>query len=455
MTEPFRLTSACVSASHQGMKRRGFLRAASLTAPGVVLGDLLARQAQAERPRARARSVLVVYAGGGISHHDAFDPKPEAPPEVRGEFSTIQTALSGVAFSEHLPLLARDLDQFALIRSLHHTQTDHGVSAYLMLRGYAQPDPSFDRPENQLRANPNIGSHVARLIGPRNGLPAYICVPGLSYLATVNYYTAGWMGRAFDPFLLKSDPNSNTFEISRLALSPVVSEDRLAGRRALLGTLANEAQFSGKTVANVDVQYARAFAALAMESTRRAFDIARESEALRNAYGRTRIGQSCLVARRLIEAGVPFVTVDDDVWDHHGAIFPALKQRLPEIDTAFSTLLRDLRDRGLLNTTLVLLLTDFGRTPTINKGAGRDHWPGVFSILAAGAGVRGGQVIGSSDRVGAAPHERPTTPQDVAATLYQALGVEPFQEYASIDGRLFQMLDRGEVIRELLQASPG
>ncbi len=450
MTEPFRLTAAFVSARGQIMRRRGFLSAASLAVPGVFLGDLIARQAQADRPRARARSVLVIYAGGGISHHDAFDPKPEAPSEVRGEFSTIQTALPGIAFSEHLPRLARDLDQFTLLRSVHHTQTDHGVSAYLMLRGYAQPDPSFDRPENQLRANPNIGSHVARLIGPRNGLPAYICVPGLSYLATVNYYTAGWMGRPYDPFLLKSDPNSTSFEVSRLALSPVVSDDRLAARRALLGTLTNERQFSGRTVAGMDVQYSRAFAALAMETTRRAFDAAREPEALRDAYGRTRIGQSCLVARRLIEAGVPFVTVDDDVWDHHGAIFPALKQRLPELDAAFSSLLRDLHVRELLNTTLVLLLTDFGRTPTINKGAGRDHWPGVFSVLAAGAGIGGGHVIGSSDRLGATPHERAITPQDIAATLYEFLGLDPFQEYASIDGRVFRMLDRGEAIRELL-----
>jgi uncharacterized protein (DUF1501 family) len=266
----------------------------------------------------------------------------------------------------------------------------------------------------------------------------------------VNYYTAGWMGRAYDPFLLKSDPSAKTFEVSRLALAPLVSDDRLAARRRLLASLANEREFSGRAVAGVDVQYLRAFEALARESTRQAFDVAREPDALRDAYGRTRIGQSCLVARRLIEAGVPFVTVDDDVWDHHGAIFPGLRQRLPELDAAFFSLLRDLHDRGLLDTTLVLLLTDFGRTPTINKGAGRDHWPGVFSILAAGAGIRGGQVIGSSDRLGATPHERAITPQDIAATLYEHLGLEPFQEYASIDGRVFRMLDRGEAIRELL-----
>jgi len=444
--------------THQGRRphrltlcsRRRWLVGASLGFPGFFLGELLARRAAAGHIASRARSVLVVYAGGGISHHDGFDPKPEAPAEVRGEFGTIATALPGVAFSEYLPALARDVTSFALIRSLTHTQSDHGVSAYLMLRGSPQPDPSFDRPENQLRANPNIGSHVARLIGPRRGLPAYICVPGLSYLATVGYYTAGWMGRRFDPFLLKSDPNSQAFDVSRLALAPAVADERLAARRSLLGKLADERRIADGKTAAIEVQYGRAFEALTTESTRRAFDIDRESAALRDAYGRTRTGQSCLVARRLIEAGVPFVTVDDDIWDHHGGIFPALRLRLPELDAAFSSLLRDLADRGLLESTLVLLLTDFGRTPTINKGAGRDHWPGVFSVVAAGAGIAAGQVIGSSDRLGAAPHERPITPQDVAATLYHLLGLDPFQTYRSVDGRPFHVLDCGEPIRELL-----
>lgn len=439
-----------VGTGRRALSRRSLLQSAALGLPGIALSTLAARGLIAGQTAPRARSVLVVYAGGGISHHDAFDPKPEAPAEVRGEFTAISTALPGVQFTEFLPALSRDMHRFALIRSVHHTQTDHGVSAYLMLRGYSQPDPSFDRPENQLRANPNIGSHVARLVGSRNGLPAYICVPGLSYLATVNYYTAGWMGRAYDPFLLKSDPNLNTFAVSQLSLAPVVTDERLTARRSLLWELGRDRQLTGPVISAADVQYARAFEALTTESTRRVFDVAREPEAVRDAYGRTRIGQSCLVARRLIEAGAPFVTVDDDVWDHHGTIFPSLRQRLPELDAAISSLLCDLAERGLLDSTLVLLLTDFGRTPTINKGAGRDHWPGVFSIVAAGAGIPGGQVIGSSDRLGAAPHERPVTPQDVAATLYRFLGLDPHQEYKSVDGRQSLMLDRGEPLRELM-----
>ncbi|MBI3866091.1 MAG: DUF1501 domain-containing protein [Planctomycetia bacterium] len=447
------IPSAVVGTGRSAWSRRGLLKSAALGLPGLALSELAARCSRAGQTAPRARSVLVVYAGGGISHHDAFDPKPEAPVEVRGEFQATPTAVPGVQFTDLLPALARDLHRFSLIRSVYHTQTDHGVSAYLMLRGYSQPDPSFDRPENQLRANPNMGSHVARLVGTRNGLPAYICVPGLSYLATVNYYTAGWMGRAYDPFLLKSDPNLDTFAVSRLSLEPVVSDERQTMRRLLLTELGRDRHLTGPAISSVDVQYRRAFEALMTETTRRVFDVAREPASIRDAYGRTRIGQSCLVARRLIEAGVPFVTVDDDVWDHHGTIFPALRQRLPELDAAFSTLLGDLSARGLLDSTLVLLLTDFGRTPTINKGAGRDHWPGVFSILAAGAGIPGGQVIGSSDRLGAAPHERPVTPQDVAATLYHLLGLDAHQEYKGVDGRAHLMLDRGEPLPELLGSS--
>jgi hypothetical protein len=444
------LPSVAIRAGGFGWSRRGLLRGIAVGVPGFMFSNLGSVRAAADAVPAKARSVLVVYAGGGISHHDAFDPKPDAPAEVRGEFNTTATALPGVAFTEHLPALSRDLHRFSLLRSLHHTQSDHGVSAYLMLRGYPQPDPSFDRPENQLRAHPNIGSHVSRLVGSHNALPAYICVPGLSYLATVGYYTAGWMGRPYDPFLLKADPNAVKFEVSRLGLTPLVPDQRLSARRSLLNTISGSQRLTSRTVFAADVQQSRAFDALACESTRCVFDISRETPALRDGYGRTRLGQSCLVARRLIEAGVPFVTVDDDVWDHHGTIFPALRQRLPELDAAFSSLVRDLDERGLLETTLVLLLTDFGRTPTINKSAGRDHWPGVFSVLAAGAGIAGGQVIGSSDRLGAAPHERPITPQDMVATLYRLLGLDPFQEYRTVDGRLSRMLDAGQPIAELL-----
>jgi hypothetical protein len=432
--------------------RRAFLRAGTLGAFGLSLAQYLGlRQSQGAAP-ARAQSVLLLYAMGGISHHDSFDPKPEAPAEVRGEFRAIPTRLPGVHFTEHLPRLARMADQFALLRAVQHQERDHGVGAYYMLRGYPQPDPSLDRPENQKRANPTIGAQVARLVGSPNGLPPYVCVPGLSYLAQIEYYTAGWMGRAYDPLVLRADPNQPTFGVPGLMPAVEVSVARLQERMSLSQALNGPCRsFEASPAARgLGAHYERAYQVLSSGRTRRAFDIGAEPDRVREAYGRTRLGQSCLLARRLVEAGVPFVTVDDDGWDHHAQVFPGLRQRLPELDRCLAVLLEDLRERGLLQTTLVALLTDFGRTPQINKDAGRDHWPGVFSVLFAGAGVRGGQVLGASDKHGAEPREGRVSPKDLAATLYHLLGIDPFQDYRSVDGRPFQVLDGGEVLRELM-----
>jgi hypothetical protein len=389
---------------------------------------------------------------GGISHHDSFDPKPGAPAEVRGEFATIPTKVPGVRFSDQVPLLAGALKRYALIRSVQHRETDHGVGAYYMLRGYTQPDPSFDRPENQLRAHPTLGAHVARLKGSGNGLPPYLVVPGLSYLAQIGYYTAGWMGRGHDPFVLRSDPNLPGFAVRGLTEAEDVSPARVRRRFALARMVDAQCRLFEASAAarGMSTHYDKAYRILSTDRARRAFDLAAEPDRVRQTYGRTRLGQSCLLARRLVEAGVPFVTVDDDGWDHHAQVFPGLRQRLPDLDRCLTTLLTDLDERGLLATTLVTLLTDFGRTPVINKSAGRDHWPGVFSVLFAGAGIRGGQVIGASDKVGGQPAQRRVTPKDLAATIYHLLGIDPFQEYRATDGRPLRVLDEGQVISELL-----
>lgn len=439
-------------ASHGGrITRRSCLMSGALGALGLSLADVFRmRRAQAHTVEPRASSVILIYAMGGISHHDTFDPKPDAPVEVRGEFRPIATRLPSVFFSDHVPLLAQCADRFALIRSVHHNQTCHGVGAYYMLRGYTQPDPTFDRPENQYRANPTIGSQVARLFGFRNGLPPYICVPGLSYLATIDYYTAGWLGRAYDPYVTKSDPSRPDFNVSGLALESQILPDRLEDRFNLLSQLDGlNPPGDPQTVQSVTVHYEKAHSLLTSNNARRAFDVAAESDRTRDAYGRSRLGQSCLIARRLVEAGVPFVTVDDDGWDHHGGIFPGLRQRLPELDQGLAAMLRDLAERGLLEKTLVVLLTDFGRTPKINAGAGRDHWPRVFSVLVAGAGIPGGQVIGASDRIGGDLIRAAVSPKDLAATFYHFLGIDPFQEYKTADGRPMRILDEGRVVRGL------
>jgi uncharacterized protein (DUF1501 family) len=433
------------------MNRRAFLKMGTLGALGLSLSQYVGlRQAQAATT-ARAKSVLLIYTMGGISHHDSFDPKPEAPAEIRGEFLTIPTKVPGVRFTDQVPLLARGADRFALIRSVEHGERDHGVGAYYMLRGYSQPDPTFDRPENQLRAHPTMGAHVARLMGSRNGLPPYMCVPALSYLAQINYYTAGWMGRVYDPYLLKSDPNAADFAVSGLVPPLDLTTSRMRNRISLTQAIDSQCRtFEASAAAqNLSGHRERAYAMVSAGTARRAFNLAAEPDRIRNAYGRTRLGQSCLLARRLVEAGMPFVTVDDDGWDHHANVFPGLRERLPDLDRSLSTLLRDLNERGLLDTTLVILLTDFGRTPRINANAGRDHWPGVFSVLFAGAGIRGGQVIGASDRIGAEPTRRRITPKDLAATIYHLLGIDPFQEYTTRDGRALMMLDRGDVLPEL------
>ncbi|MBI1914919.1 MAG: DUF1501 domain-containing protein [Planctomycetes bacterium] len=461
-----RSSTGCPGYRQAALSRRAFLTAGALGGIGLSLSHYLALRAAAPltlpsppggegRVRggpARAKSVLLLYTMGGISHHDSFDPKPDAPAEIRGEFRTIPTCVPGIRFSEYVPRLARMLDQFALIRSVQHNQTDHGVGAYYMLRGYPQPDPSLDRPENQKRANPTIGAHVARLLGSPNGLPPYVCVPGLSYLAQIDYYTAGWMGRAYDPFVLRSDPSLPTFGVPGLTPLADVSPTRLDDRVSLARAIDRHCRLldASPGAKGLGTHYERAFQVLSASRTRRAFDIAGEPDRVRDRYGRTRLGQGCLLGRRLVEAEVPFVTVDDDGWDHHAQVFPGLKQRLPELDRCLTALLDDLRQRGLLQTTLVAVLTDFGRTPVINKSAGRDHWPGVFSVLFAGAGIRGGQVLGASDKIGAEPREGRVSPKDLAATLYHFLGINPFQEYRSLEGRPHKVLDEGRVIPQLV-----
>ncbi|HMC64066.1 MAG TPA: DUF1501 domain-containing protein [Gemmataceae bacterium] len=444
--------TGCASYFQARLHRRAFLQASTLGALGLSLSDYLGMQQAQGATTARAKSIILIYTMGGISHHDSFDPKPDAPAEIRGEFKTIPTKLPSIRFSDMIPRLAKAIDKYALIRSVQHNQMDHGVGAYYMLRGYTQPDPSLDRPENQLRANPCIGAHVARLLGSSNGLPPYMVVPGLSYLAQIGYYTAGWMGRAYDPFVLRSDANLPDFKVTGLTEPADVPPPRMRQRISLYQAVDRQCRLfeASPAARGMSTNYHKAYSILSSDKARRAFDLNSEPDRVREAYGRSRLGQGCLLGRRLVEAGVPFVTVDDDAWDHHANVFPGLRQRLPELDRCLPALLTDLEERGLLKTTLVALLTDFGRTPVINKSAGRDHWPGVFSVLFAGAGISGGQVIGASDKIGGLPAERRITPKDTSATIYNLLGIDPFQDYYTTDGRPMKVLDAGEVIHELV-----
>ena len=437
---------------HQArMSRRAFLEVGTLSAFGLSLSQYLALASAARAAPARAKSVLIIYTMGGISHHDSFDPKPAAPAEIRGEFSTIATRLPGIRFSEFVPRLAGMADRFALIRSVHHQEGDHGVAGYYLLRGYPHAESGLDLMQKK-RAHPTTGAHSARLLGSRNGLPPYIVVPGTTHNALMDHFTAGWMGRAYDPFILRSDPNQPSFEVPGLSPRIEIPAQRLEQRIGLSREIDRQCRLleSSASANSMGQNHERAFQVLSAGRTREAFDIHREPDRLRDAYGRTRLGQSCLLARRLVEAEVPFITVDDDGWDHHSQVFQGLRQRLPELDRCLPVLLNDLQERGLLETTLVMLLTDFGRTPRVNQAAGRDHWPGVFSVILAGAGIRSGQVIGASDPIGAEPSEAPVGPKDLAATLYHLLGINPFQEYQSRDGRPFRVLDSGQIVGQLV-----
>ncbi len=451
MGEGYDLRAGC--AEYHRVSRRGMLRAGTLGVLGFSLPDLFrAQQAQASgpgQPRSfgRAKRVIVLWMQGGVSHHDTFDPKPAAPSEVRGEFKPIGTRLPGVQFTEYVPRLAQVADRFALIRSVTHPDPSHDGADYLVLKGF-RAQAGF--------THPDVGSVLLHERRPEGDLPPYVLVPGNTWSSGRgwNRFQAGYLRASTNPWHMGADPADAGFRVPDIALQPMLTDQRLDRRRSLLGDVDRQirALDAAATAAVPDPLYYRAFNILTAPQVRRAFDIASESSASRDEYGRTRLGQRCLMARRLVEAGATFVVVDDDSWDHHGTIFPTLKSndRLPQLDRAFSTLLLDLERRGMLDDTLVVYLTEFGRTPKINEGAGRDHWPGAFSIFFAGAGVRAGQVIGSSDEIGAYPAERPIRPQDVLATLFHLVGVDPDGYVPANLGRPMPITNGGVIIPELV-----
>jgi hypothetical protein len=398
------------------VSRRDFLRAGTLAAMGLGLGSHLHAASAAKPAAARCESVVLLWMQGGVSHLDTFDPKPHAPAEVRGEFRAIPTCVAGIQLCEHLPRMARIADKIAFIRSMHHPEGAHERGMSYMLSGF-NPTPAVN--------HPSLGSVVMKELGPRRGMPPYVTLPGTSFAAALGYLGPGYLEPSHEPLALAVDPVSNRVRVRDLDLPHESTAERADA------TTATRAQ-------------ARAIPGGVL-------DLSRESNAARAAYGRGSFGQKCLLARRLIEAGSRFVTVDDDGWDHHFRGFEALEKRLPPFDQAVATLISDLDDRGLLDKTLVVFLTEFGRTPRINREGGRDHHPGVFSVFLAGGGVRGGQVIGASDARGELPASHPITPEDLVRTLYAQLGIAPCKQYAQTAlGRPMPVLEGGELIRGLV-----
>jgi hypothetical protein len=397
------------------------------------------------------RSCILVFFYGGPSHLDTLDPKPDAPAEIRGEYRSIASAVPGVRVCEHLPRLARVLDRTALVRGLHHPMRNHNSAAAETLTGRTPAGGDQELLMDDPRGMPTLGSAVAYALGSRAGLLPYVALPYTLYnVVQLPGQTPGLLGSAHDRFQVEHDPSSPDFGIAALD-----GTGDLAGRAALLRGL-DGAPLVGPS-ARARINRDRALDLLASPQIRRLFDVAKEPARLRDRYGRHRLGQSLLLARRLVEGGVNFVAVFDgqrngqDVnWDSHEKLFSRHRELIPPADQALSGLIEDLGQRGLLDSTLVVALSEFGRTPKINSSAGRDHWPDCYTALLAGGGVAGGAVHGASDKIGAYPADDPVTPADIAATIFWRFGIDPATEVADQTGRPFRLTE-GEPIRRLFK----
>ncbi|WP_240911468.1 DUF1501 domain-containing protein [Paludisphaera soli] len=429
------------------------------------LADQAARAA-GKRPGAgpRAKSIIIAFMSGGLSHIDSIDMKPDAPDGIRGEFKPIDTAVSGVQFCEHLPMLAERAGDLAVVRSLSHRYTNHLNATHEILTGHSQPGAFFDKVASR-DDYPCYASALDYLKPRTDGVPSGVMLPTFLMEGPLTWpgQHAGFLGPRHDPWQIKQDPNKPGFQVESLALPVGFSVERLGRRQGLLDRV-NESMLPGTDLGRdpMSDQRARAMSLLSSGKVSGAFDLDREDPSVRDRYGRHMFGQSLLLARRLVEAGVPIVQVNlgrVQQWDTHSSNFKNLKDHLlPPTDRGMSALLDDLKARGLLDETLVVWAGEFGRTPRIgastgnnNTADGRDHWSKVFSAVFAGGGVRGGQVIGASDRIGAYPASPPHSPGDFAATLYHALGVDPTSELRDRLGRPIQLCD-GQPIGALFGA---
>lgn len=446
----------------EGWTRRNFVEAGVLGVGGLTLPQWSAGRAHAAqnhtasiRSGREGTSVILLWMSGGPGHHETWDPKPKAVEQFRGPFGAIPTNVPGVLFSEMLPESAKVMDQLAILRSVRHFSGDHTKGNHWMLTGFEGPD--FNKPDNTIQRRPALGSAVAALRGANvNGMPAYAAAPHLRGGTDNLFHYAAYLGGAANPFVVNSDPNSKDYRVRDLSLARDLTFDRLEDRRSLLATLDAQARVIDRQALNVDEQYQSAFNLLTKAQVREAFDINAESAAVRDTYGRHEFGQSALLARRLVERGVTFVTVNTQPWDHHGSAnrYPTAvgaKLLLPPFDRALAALVRDLIDRGLYEKTMIVAMGEFGRTPRMNSDAGRDHWGHAFSVLMGGGDLPRGRVVGASDDHGSYVTDRPLTPEDVAATIYHHLGIDGRRTaFPDRAGRPLYLVETGEPIRELV-----
>lgn len=434
------------------VSRRGAIQIGASAILGMSWDRLLA-----QAPTGSAKSVIFLWLWGGPSQLDTFDPKPNAPSEFRSPFANIPTKIPGVHFTELFPMLAHRSDHFSLLRSMHTQSNDHGVAGTIGLTGSIAGAVGLDGKPGPGQARPTLGSTVAKVRRMQGGLPSFLVVGGKLHQGKkpIIGENSGFLGASCDPFRLEFDEEKGT-RVNALDLGQGLTPERLDDRQRLAGALDDIERKLQKGSSPWTEQMQQAYALLLRPESRKMFDLGQETPAMRDRYGRTRFGQSCLLARRLVEKKVPFVQVNwsdhveaeedagDGGWDHHYRNFQIMVDRHgPWLDRSISTLLDDLRDRGLLESTLVVAVGEFGRTPKINEKAGRDHWEHCYCALVAGGGIKPGRVIGTSDARAERPAERPLTPADLGATIHQALGITSEQSQS------FGLATGGEVIGEL------
>lgn len=427
------------------LSRRGLLQVGAIGGLGLGLADFLRiKEAQAdikdyESKEGVCKSVIFIFMPGGMAHQETFDPKPFAPVEYRGPMNSIETSVTGVRINEMLPQTAKVADKLAICRSMTHGEAAHERGTHNMFTGY-RPSPALQYP--------SMGSVIAHEFGPKNNLPPYVTIPNQPNV----YAGTGYLSSSYAAFSLGSDPANQNFRVQDLSLPNGVDFDRFGKRQRMLDIVNNHFNETEKSdsLDAVDSFYQRAYAMISSEKAREAFDISKEPDALRDEYGRNQAGARMLLARRLVEAGVRFVTMTYGGWDMHDNIDGGIRRLLPPFDQGYAALIRDLDNRGLLDSTMVCLCSEFGRTPKINGTAGRDHWPKVFSVVMAGGGIKQGVVYGSSNATASEPEDDPLTVEDWATTIYDRLGIVADKELMAPGDRPIEIVDGGEVRKELI-----
>ena len=440
------------------VSRRSFVQAGVLGMGGLNLAELLRLKAQATRPRSispgRKTSVILFWLSGGPGHMETWDPKPEAPAEFRGPFGATPTNVPGVQFGELMPQLAERMDKLAILRSVNHGSGDHTKANHWMLTGFE--GPAFNAPDFREQRRPSMGSAVSAIGGANHpSMPAYVAVPHLRGGTDNFFHYSAYLGGGYNPFVVNSDPNSKDFSVRNLSLPAGLTHSRLEDRLGLLQSMDRLKRNRESQMVDQDQHHQKAFDLLTSRRVRDAFDIEDEDTATRKSYGLHTFGQSALVARRLVERGVTFVTVNCVPWDHHGSsnryqTEEGSKLLIPPLDVAISGLIDDLEQRGLYEDTMVIAMGEFGRTPRMNKYAGRDHWGNTFSVLVGCGSMNMGQVIGRSTSNGTNVASRPLSPEDVSATVYHHLGIDGQNTMLNdLLDRPMPLIAEGKPIREL------